>query len=156
MVTDKIVTSRKVLVKIKNDTENRLSNAKSAIKHLDDNKAVLLLVLERSEVPLHNNDIREYVKRRKVSGIIHTESGVFFWEYLLNRLFKGKKIPPYIQTHSSSRKCTLINSIFPDLKDFLLVFFRGEKLPLKLGTSTFERYQNFAKGSAIPGEVITG
>ena len=43
------------------------------------NKRVLLLVLERPDLPLHNNlsegDIREYVKRRKISGGTRSEEG---------------------------------------------------------------------------------
>ena len=80
------------------------------------NKAELLLVLERPEIPLHNNlsenDIREYVKRRKVSGSTRSELGrrcrdtftslkktcrklgVSFWDYLLDRLSKSQEIPP--------------------------------------------------------------
>jgi hypothetical protein len=87
-----------------------------ALKRLYDNKAELLLVLERPEIPLHNNlsenDIREYVKRRKVSGSTRSELGrrcrdtftslkktcrkldVSFWDYLLDRLSKGQEIPP--------------------------------------------------------------
>jgi len=87
-----------------------------ALKHLYDNKSELLLVLERPEIPLHNNlsenDIREYVKRRKVSGSTRSELGrrardtftslkktcrklgVSFWEYLLDRISKRNEIPP--------------------------------------------------------------
>ena len=86
-----------------------------ALKRLYDNKAELMLVLERPEIPLHNNlsenDIREYVKRRKVSGSTRSEMGrrcrdtftslkktcrklgVSVWDYLLDRLSKGKEIP---------------------------------------------------------------
>jgi len=87
-----------------------------ALKRLYENKAELLLVLERPEIPLHNNlsenDIREYVKRRKVSGSTRSELGrrcrdtftslkktcrkldVSFWSYLIDRLSKANKIPP--------------------------------------------------------------
>jgi hypothetical protein len=80
------------------------------------NKAELLLVLDRPEIPLHNNlsenDIREYVKRRKVSGSTRSEQGrrcrdtftslkktcrklgVSFWDYLLDRTSRTHKIPP--------------------------------------------------------------
>jgi len=86
-----------------------------ALKRLHKNKAGLLLVLDRPEVPLHNNasesDIREYVKRRKVSGGTQSLSGrksrdtftslkktcrklkVSFWEYLNDRNFKQNSIP---------------------------------------------------------------
>ena len=43
-----------------------------ALKRLHKNKQELLLVLERPDIPLHNNlsenDIREYVNKRKISG----------------------------------------------------------------------------------------
>ena len=86
-----------------------------ALKRLHKNKAGLLLVLDRPEIPLHNNasesDIREYVKRRKVSGGTKSLSGrksrdtftslkktcrklkVSFWEYLNDRNFKRNSIP---------------------------------------------------------------
>ncbi len=42
------------------------------LKKIRESKQELLLVLERPDIPLHNNlserDIREYVKRRKISG----------------------------------------------------------------------------------------
>jgi hypothetical protein len=87
-----------------------------ALNRLYENKSELLLVLERPEIPLHNNlsenDIREYVKRRKVSGSTRSELGrrcrdtftslkktcrklgVSFWEYLLDRCSKTHNIPP--------------------------------------------------------------
>ena len=68
----------------------------------------LLLVLDRPEIPLHNNlsenDIREYVKKRKISGSTRSEAGrqcrdtftslkktckklgVRFWDYLNDRV----------------------------------------------------------------------
>jgi hypothetical protein len=89
-----------------------------ALSRLYENKADLLLVLDRPEIPLHNNlsenDIREYVKRRKVSGSTRSDLGrrcrdtftslkktcrklgVSFWEYLLDRCScsKNQHIPP--------------------------------------------------------------
>jgi len=87
-----------------------------ALSRLYENKAELLLVLDRPEIPLHNNlsenDIREYVKRRKVSGSTRSELGrrcrdtftslkktcrklgVSFWDYLIDRLSNANKIPP--------------------------------------------------------------
>jgi len=86
-----------------------------ALSRLYENKAELLLVLERPEIPLHNNlsenDIREYVKRRKVSGSTRSELGrrcrdtftslkktcrklgISFWRYLRDRLSKSQQIP---------------------------------------------------------------
>jgi len=87
-----------------------------AQKRLYENKAELLLVLERPEIPLHNNlsenDIREYVKKRKVSGSTRSQLGrrcrdtftslkktcrklgISFWKYLLDRCSKTHNIPP--------------------------------------------------------------
>ncbi len=86
-----------------------------ALKRLYNNKPELLLVLERPEIPLHNNvaenAIREYVKKRKISGSTRSESGrkcrdtftslkktcrklgVSFWEYLKDRIEKTGRIP---------------------------------------------------------------
>lgn len=87
-----------------------------ALSRIYENKAELLLVLERPEIPLHNNlsenDIREYVKRRKVSGSTRSDLGrqcrdtftslkktcrklgISFWDYLNDRLSKANNIPP--------------------------------------------------------------
>lgn len=86
-----------------------------AMKRLHKNKAELLLVLVRPEIPLHNNasetDIREYVKRRKVSGGTRSDPGrqsrdtftslkktcrklgVSFWDYLNDRIEGVNSIP---------------------------------------------------------------
>jgi hypothetical protein len=78
------------------------------LKRMKRNKAELLLVLDRPEIPLHNNlsenDIREYVKKRKISGSTRSEEGrkcrdtftslkktckklgIRFWDYLNDRL----------------------------------------------------------------------
>jgi hypothetical protein len=87
-----------------------------ALKRLHQNKAELLLVLEHPEIPLHNNgrenDIREYVTRRKVSGSTRSDLGrrcrdtfaslkktcrklgVSFWDYLKDRVSGSDTIPP--------------------------------------------------------------
>jgi hypothetical protein len=79
------------------------------------NKEKLLRVLDYPRIPLHNNDserdIREYVKRRKISGSTRSATGrrardtftslkktcrklkVSFWEYLQDRVRATKKIP---------------------------------------------------------------
>jgi len=86
-----------------------------ALKRLFQNKSELLLVLDRPEIPLHNNasesDIREYAKRRKVSGGTRSSDGrksrdtftslkktcrklkVSFWKYLNDRNSKQNSIP---------------------------------------------------------------
>ena len=85
------------------------------LKEMGDHKADLLRVLERPEVPLHNNTseshIREYVTRRKVSGGTRSDEGrrcrdtftslkktcrclgLNFWEYLQDRLL-GRGVVP--------------------------------------------------------------
>ena len=94
-----------------------------ALKRLYNNKSELLLVLQRPDVPLHNNlserDIREYVKRRKVSGSTRSESGkacrdtftslkktcrklgLSFWQYLKDRIEYQNKLPPLAEIMKS-------------------------------------------------------
>lgn len=85
------------------------------LKEMRDQRADLLRVLERPEVPLHNNamesDIREFVKRRKISGGTRNDAGrrcrdtfaslkktcrklgLRFWDYLQDRVRGLGKIP---------------------------------------------------------------
>jgi hypothetical protein len=85
------------------------------LKEMREHKADLLRVLERPEVPLHNNglesDIREFVKRRKISGGTRSAAGrrcrdtfaslkktcrklgVRFWDYLQDRVRGLGQIP---------------------------------------------------------------
>jgi hypothetical protein len=99
------------------NTDYQLLNL--ALKRLYNNKQELLLVLERPEIPLHNNlsenDIREYVKRRKISGSTRSamgrrcrdtftslkktarKLGVSFWQFLLDRTSNQYHIPPLPQ-----------------------------------------------------------
>jgi hypothetical protein len=87
-----------------------------ALKRLHRNKSELLLVLHRPDIPLHNNlserDIREYVKRRKVSGSTRSDIGkqcrdtftslkktcrklgFSFWHYLQDRIQQKNELPP--------------------------------------------------------------
>ena len=87
----------------------------AVLKVIRDHKADLLRVLERPEVPLHNNaaesDIREYVKKRKISGGTRSVAGrqcrdtftslkktcrklgVNFWNYLQDRLRRLGNMP---------------------------------------------------------------
>jgi hypothetical protein len=86
-----------------------------ALERLHRNKAELLLVLKRPDVPLHNNlsenDIREYVTRRKRSGSTRSDLGrrcrdtfaslkktcrklgISFWRYLLDRISGANSVP---------------------------------------------------------------
>jgi hypothetical protein len=83
-------------------------NIDAVLKEMRAHRADLLQVLERPEVPLHNNasesDIREYVKKRKISGGTRSTPGrrcrdtfaslkktcrklrVNFWNYLQDRV----------------------------------------------------------------------
>jgi hypothetical protein len=87
-----------------------------ALKRLHENKTELLLVLERPEIPLHNNlsenDIRDYVKKRKISATTRSDSGrqsrdtflslkktcqklgISFWRYLQDRIGHKNNIAP--------------------------------------------------------------
>jgi hypothetical protein len=87
----------------------------AALGRIYNNKSELLLVLERPDIPLHNNGaenaIREYVKKRKISGSTRSENGrrcrdtftslkktcrkldVSFWQYLKDRIEKIGLIP---------------------------------------------------------------
>jgi hypothetical protein len=96
-------------------TQTSSATLNQALKRLYNNKTELLLVLEHPEIPLHNNlaenGIREYVKKRKISGSTRSEAGrkcrdtftslkktcrklgVSFWQYLKDRIEKIYLIP---------------------------------------------------------------
>jgi hypothetical protein len=99
------------------------------LKEMRDHKADLLRVLERPEVPLHTNavesDIREFVKRRKMSGGTRNDAGrrcrdtfaslkktcrklgVRFWDYLQDRVRGLGKIPRLAELiHQKARQLT--------------------------------------------------
>lgn len=87
-----------------------------ALKRIHANKQALRLVLERPDIPLHNNlsenDIRDYVKKRKISATTRSEAGraardtflslkktcqklgLSFWHYLQDRLTRSNHLPP--------------------------------------------------------------
>jgi len=87
-----------------------------ALRKIHGKREQLLLVLEHPEIPLHNNlsenDIRQYVKKRKISGGTRSELGrrcrdtflslkttcrklgVTFWAYLRDRINGANEIPP--------------------------------------------------------------
>ncbi len=87
-----------------------------ALRRIGRNKDELLLVLEKPWLPLHNNlserDIREYAKKRKISGSTRSEEGrrcrdtfaslkktcrkhkISFWAYLKDRVARLREIPP--------------------------------------------------------------
>ena len=86
-----------------------------ALKRISQNKPELLLVLEYPDIPLHNNlsesDIREYVKKRKISGSTRSDEGrrcrdtftslkktcrkqgISFWKFLNDRIIGKQEIP---------------------------------------------------------------
>jgi hypothetical protein len=91
------------------------ANIQGVLRDMREHKAYLLRILERPEVPLHNNgaesDIRDYVKKRKISGSTRSDDGrrcrdtfaslkktcrklgVRFWNYLLDRIRGLDAIP---------------------------------------------------------------
>lgn len=95
--------------------KTRYQTLNELLKRLCQNKAELLLVLERPDIPLHTNDserdVRDYVKKRKVSGGTRSEIGrrcrdtfislkktcrklgVSFWDYLNGRIAQTDRIP---------------------------------------------------------------
>jgi hypothetical protein len=107
-------------------TRTSFATLNQALKRLAKNKKELLLVLERPDIPLHNNlserDIRAYVIKRKISGSTRSENGrrcrdtftsliktcrkhgINFWEYLGDRLRK-ENLVPYLPDVLSSQVC---------------------------------------------------
>lgn len=96
-------------------SETHSATLNQALKRILLNKDELLLVLERPDIPLHNNSaenaIREYVKKRKVSGGTRSDIGrqardtfislkktcrklgISFWQYLIDRMKNAETIP---------------------------------------------------------------
>jgi len=88
--------------------KTRFATLNQLLKRIHRNKAELLKVLERPEIPLHTNgsetDIRDYVKKRKVSGGTRSDEGqrcrdtfislkktcrklgISFWDFLHDRI----------------------------------------------------------------------
>jgi transposase IS66 family protein len=109
-------------------TKTDFETLNCALKRLHQNKAELLLVLEKPGLPLHNNlserDIRDYVKKRKISGSTRSDlgrqcrdtfaslkktcrkHGISFWDYLKDRVARVNAILPlsdYIRQAAHSR-----------------------------------------------------
>lgn len=96
-------------------TKTCYATLNQTLKRIRQNKSELLLVLDRPDIPLHNNlsesDIREYVKKRKISGSTRSDCGrrcrdtftslkktcrklgISFWEYLKDRISGRNNIP---------------------------------------------------------------
>jgi hypothetical protein len=92
------------------------SELDAALRKIHGKKSALLVVLEHPEIPLHNNlsenDIRQYVKKRKISAGTRSDLGrrcrdtflslkttcrklgVTFWRYLRDRIQDRNEVPP--------------------------------------------------------------
>lgn len=97
-------------------TETTCEPLNQVLQHFQAKQSELLRVLERPELPLHNNrsenDLRDMVKKRKISAGTRSEAGrrcrdtfaslkktcrkhgLSFWEYLKDRRAGLKVIPP--------------------------------------------------------------
>lgn len=109
-------------------TRTSFATLNQALKRLAKNKKELLLVLERPDIPLHNNlserDIRAYVIKRKISGSTRSNNGrrcrdtftsliktcakqrVSFWEFLGDRL-RQENLIPYLPDLLSGKVCLM-------------------------------------------------
>lgn len=96
-------------------TRTHYETLNQILKRMGKNEHELFRVLDRPEIPLHNNlserDIRDYVKKRKISGSTRSEAGrkcrdtfaslkktcrkqgISFWDFLIDRTGKTKQIP---------------------------------------------------------------
>lgn len=99
--------------------KTRYQTLNKLLKRIHKNKAELLLVLNHPDIPLHTNgsetDIRDFVKKRKVSGGTRSDEGrkcrdtfislkktcrklgVSFWQYLIDRHGIGEQTIPPLQ-----------------------------------------------------------
>jgi hypothetical protein len=97
------------------DQQTDYPNVNQVLKSMREMKVDLLRVLEHPEIPLHNNaeesDIREFVKRRKISGGTRSGAGrrcrdtfaslkktcrklgICFWDYLTDRVAGLGRLP---------------------------------------------------------------
>ena len=95
--------------------KTRFETLNQLLKRIYRNKSELLLVLDYPDVPLHTNgsegDIRDYVKKKKVSGGTRSDRGqrsrdtfaslkktcrklgISFWDYLFDRVSGANHIP---------------------------------------------------------------
>ena len=95
--------------------KTRFATLNRTLQGIHRNKAELLLVLQRPNIPLHTNasetDIRDYVKKRKVSGGTRSDAGrrcrdtfaslkktcrklgISFWDFLTDRVSGLQQIP---------------------------------------------------------------
>ena len=108
-------------------TQTSYATLNQALKRLSNNQHELLRVLDKPYLPLHNNlserDIRDYVKKRKISGSTRSEAGrkcrdtfaslkktclkhrLSFWHYLKDRLTGENNIPPLADLIRAAATC---------------------------------------------------
>ena len=108
-------------------TETTYSTLNQALKRMGNNQQELLRVLDKPYLPLHNNlserDIRDYVKKRKISGSTRSDAGrqcrdtfaslkktclkhgLSFWHYLKDRLMGENNIPPLSDLIRAANTC---------------------------------------------------
>jgi len=129
ILIDDAIAAFKPYSGIAGSTQTSFATLDQALKRLAKNKDELLLVLERPDIPLHNNlserDIREYVIKRKISGSTRSKNGrrcrdtfvslkktcqkqgLSFWEFLCDRLNKNENVP-YLPDLLSGKACWFI------------------------------------------------
>jgi hypothetical protein len=108
-------------------TPTAYATLNQALKRMGNNQQELLRVLDKPYLPLHNNlserDIRDYVKKRKISGSTRSEAGrrcrdtfaslkktclkhkISFWHYLKDRLAGESVIPPLSDLIRAAATC---------------------------------------------------
>ena len=109
-------------------TKTAYATLNPALRRMGNNQQhELLRVLDKPYLPLHNNlserDIRDYVKKRKISGSARSEAGrkcrdtfaslkktclkhgLSFWHYLKDRLLGESNIPPLSDLIRSAATC---------------------------------------------------
>ena len=108
-------------------TKTAYATLNLALKRMGNNRHELLRVLDKPYLPLHNNlserDIRDYVKKRKISGSTRSEAGrkcrdtfaslkktclkhgLSFWSYLKDRLLGESNIPPLSDLIRAAATC---------------------------------------------------
>ncbi len=113
-------SAQKTVLKMRFDAiftqKTRFTTLNQLLKRIHRNKSELLLVLDRPDVPLHTNgsegDIRDHVKKQKVSGGTRSDLGrlcrdtfsslkktcrkigISYWDYLTDRISYSDCIPP--------------------------------------------------------------
>ncbi len=109
-------------------TKTSFETLNQALKRLARNKKELLLVLERPDIPLHNNlsenDIREYVIKRKISGSTRSKKGqlcrdtfislkktclkqeISFWDFINDRI-SNRNLIPYLPDLLEAKVCAI-------------------------------------------------